>query len=408
MPRRKSKLAGQLELIHPDPKKHAEALFDMTGKVFSRANEYYGWIEMCRRTYFGRGHYDWKASRIGLLDGRIVTHWGVWGYRIRIGRAVVRCAGIGDVATDGNFRCHGLMGATGRAAMKAMRARGYDLSILFGRPNFYDRFGYCRAWPGHHWTVGVADLPADKPREKLRRHRESDLPEMDRLYNRTHAGLTGTVVHPTVRHEHLTPPHHCTVWGGSQNRPAGYVIHTCGNHTMNVTESAGDAGQVLRAIGLLARRNHCDNAAFLCLHYESDLSKRLRRGCCADNVGYTRRGGQMIATVNLRSTLEKLSRELARRLKGSVVEGWRGVLTMADQNDTVSLKISRGKVSVVDAARSRHAIRGRNEIAQLLIGTHDLVDTVESAGIRLTGDARKLAAVLFPDQHPMQGMRDHF
>ncbi|KKK62403.1 hypothetical protein LCGC14_3004690, partial [marine sediment metagenome] len=167
MARKTRTLAKRLERIGPDPKKHAEELFEMTGKVFSQANEYYGWIKMCRRTYFYRGHYDWKASVIGLLDGRIVTHWGAWGYRMRIGRAVVRCAGIGDVATDGNFRCHGLMGATGTAAMKAMRARGYDISILFGRANFYDRFGYCRSWPGHDWSVGLADLPADKPRGKV-------------------------------------------------------------------------------------------------------------------------------------------------------------------------------------------------------------------------------------------------
>ena len=34
-----------LTLICPDPKIHAEEIYDMTGKVFSGGNEYYWWLK---------------------------------------------------------------------------------------------------------------------------------------------------------------------------------------------------------------------------------------------------------------------------------------------------------------------------------------------------------------------------
>ena len=51
-------------------------------------------------------------------------------------------------------------------------------------------------------------------------------------------------------------------------------------------------------------------------------------------------------------------------------------------------------------AATRHAIRGGEEIVQLLIGTDEPGETIESAGIRLTGDAKMLAQVLFPNRRP--------
>ena len=114
---RKRKPGDRLELIAPDKRKHLEPILELTGKCFGH---YYEWIRYGRLGYIGSTHYDWDASRIGLIDGRVVTHWGVWGYTMRIGRARVRVGGIGAVATDGEFRKFGLMARTARAIALAM------------------------------------------------------------------------------------------------------------------------------------------------------------------------------------------------------------------------------------------------------------------------------------------------
>ena len=60
------------------------------------------------------------------------------------------------------------------------------------------------------------------------------------------------------------------------------------------------------------------------------------------------------------------------------------------------------------AAKTGHAIRGGEEIAQLLIGADEPEETVEAGHIRLTGDARDLAGVLFPNEYPFISWWDSF
>jgi len=39
------------------------------------------------------------------------------------------------------------MAKTVAATIEAMSQVGYDMTVLFGIPDFYHRFGYVRAWP---------------------------------------------------------------------------------------------------------------------------------------------------------------------------------------------------------------------------------------------------------------------
>jgi hypothetical protein len=88
--------------------------------------------------------------------------------------------------------------------------------------------------------------------------------------------------------------------------------------------------------------------------------------------------------------------------------GWRGRLLIADAREKAMLAIDRSHVRTLPPEATKHAIRGSDQIAQLLIGTDEPDEVVEAGGIRLTGDARKLIQVLFPNQHPQLGVWDSF
>ena len=153
--------AENLVLIRPDRRKHRRAIFDLTGKAFGRP--YWDWLDHCEHDYIDHSPYDWSASTIGLLDGQVVTHWGIWDISIRVGAAVLRAACVGAVSTHGRFRRRGLMARTAAAACRAARRAGYDISLLFGIRDFYHRFGYVRAWPERTYVVRTADLPPGGP-----------------------------------------------------------------------------------------------------------------------------------------------------------------------------------------------------------------------------------------------------
>ena len=395
----------QLTLVHPDRRTHRQAIIDLTGKTFGHT--YWDWLVHCRRSYVDRGPYDWSASTVGFLGDEIVTHWGVWRIPMRIGRAVVRVGGIGAVSTHGEMRKRGLMAQTATASIEAMRREGYDLSLLFGISDFYPRFGYVRAWADNRYVAQVRDLPTGRLPGRLRRIAPRHRDDLARLYNRTHASLTGTAVRPTyLQHDNHWQGY---AWSDTAGQMAGYVFAFSRWGHFGVYDSAGPADDVLRAVARIARRAGEKEVRFESLHEDSDLARRLRAGNCRAERGYHRCGGPMVRTIHLASTLGKLRGELSRRLRRSHLAGWRGRLLIADSHERVVLAIHRGKVSVAENERTApHGLRGGDAIAQLLLGTDDPHETAAAGGIRLRGDGRRLLGVLFPSQHPQLGPWDHF
>jgi len=396
-------------IIRPPTLQDADALFDLGGKVFSGGG-YFRERNSCRDRYVCNSHYDWKVSQIALLDGRLVAHFGVWGYRMRIGGARVRTGGIGLVMTHGDYRKRGLIVRTAPVAMQAMRDARYDLSILFGRRDYYGKLGYVRAWNETTWTVPVADLPKEPPALSARAFSPDRCgEEWNALYNRENARLTGTAVRPTYQRHDLSG-HKSYAWRDAAGKLTGYVIVKPGHERMECFEFAGDVEQVLRVLGKLGRKWNCRSVEFGTLHYEHPLCKRIRRGDCSRRENFVRCGRAMVRTINLASTLGKMAGELSRRLKRSPLATWRGDLRITDAREAVTLRIARGVVTVPAAPKRKPAgvIRGGDEIAQFLIGTTEPGETVDAYGTRVTCEARQLLPILFPNQHPTLGNADDF
>jgi hypothetical protein len=399
----------RLEIIAPDPKRHAEKLFDMYGKVFSGFMHYYDAVEGCWQRYFFNSHYDWGVSRIGLLRGEVVTHFGVWDYQARIGTARVRVGGVGGVATARRVRKQGLMSQTATACLQAMREAGYDLSLLFGIPDFYHRFGYVRGWSDTDFIVHARDLPTKRPSSRLRRFTPRPRGDLIELYNRHHRTVTGTAVRPTYRRGYpvWTRVDAGYLWG-PQTGPRGYVFVTRRGSRLDCLECCGRAEDILCALGFLARRWCCEQVRFETLPYFSEVARRLRRGSCSAETQYHACGHAMVRLINLRCALEKMAGELSRRLRSSLLADWRGDLVIADAREEVGLHIANGRVTVGARAPTRHAILGGDEMAQLLLGTDTPEETAEAAGMRVSGDAKLLLPVLFPEQRPQLSAADRY
>jgi hypothetical protein len=121
----------------------------------------------------------------------------------------------------------------------------------------------------------------------------------------------------------------------------------------------------------------------------------------------------MVRTISLAGCLSKMTQVLAGRLRASPMAGWAGELVIADGVEAVTLRFQRGRCHVpagVPKPRGQQpsSIRGGDEIAQLLLGTDEPGEILESAGMQVTGDAGQLAGVLFPAQHPVLSQWDHY
>ena len=165
-----------------------------------------------------------------------------------------------------------------------------------------------------------------------------------------------------------------------------------------VDEAAGDSGQLLSAIGHLARQSGHDAVRFDRLHYRSPIAKWLRK---LEIAGLTIRApNYYLRILNLKSVFEKLAPELSLRLQDSPLADWQGDLAISNGDEKIVLAVNRTDVKVVPAVQTEHSIKGGREILQLIVGTEVPDEVVEMNDIELTGDARHLIQVLFPIQYP--------
>ena len=87
-------------------------------------------------------------------------HFGVFDLTMRFGCGQLRVAGVGAVTSHPDWQGRGIMKRLAGAAVDGLAGEGYHASLLYGIPNFYDRFGYVTAWPDMEWRVESQELPS--------------------------------------------------------------------------------------------------------------------------------------------------------------------------------------------------------------------------------------------------------
>ena len=400
--------APTLVLGSPDRARKDE-LYDLISKVFSGGRGYFGFRDhLTSGGYLEGSRYDWSASKVGLMDGRIVTHVGVWDYQMRIGTARVRSGGLGVVATHGDFRRGGLMARTMEATVESMCQCGYDVSVLFGINDFYHRFGYTRAWNNQTWTLGCRDLPT-APTGRLVAFKPERRQDLEVLYNRHYARVTGTAVRPTYPYRAAGPNDRGWLWRDGAGKPAGYVVLQSWPDKPELAEHVGSADQVLAVLGKLCRGDGVKELRLSSLPWDGELARRLRAGNVRLETTYARSGKAMVRILDLPGVLGKLSGELTRRLRTADAKPWPGRLRIQMPDQSADLLVRGGKVQTVPSeGKAPHAIRGGWEIAQLLIGTDEPTEIAQSYSLSLAGQADRLLGVLFPNQHPFLCRWDSF
>ncbi len=383
------------------------------------------------REYVGNCNYDPHATRL-IWDGeRLVHHWGVWGYEMRLESITLRVAGIGAVATEEDCRKQGLMERAATASFQAMQEAGYDLSILRGR--HYVKFGFARAWNYVTYRLGASlgsEIPSAPPQTPFRALTAADMDAISALYNRTQAGLNGTAVRPTYRAFKSEAVDAYHGWFDADGSLAGYVRALPAGaaevggpeHADDLVclEAAGDPEQCLAVLGELFRREQPPDAsgerkpyqslAFFTLPHEHLLLQRIRRGACLVETQYFGNTGWRVRLVNLPGALEKLHPLLEARLRCSHLAGWQGTLRLESRlpESVVLLEIGQGHITLLPAGESDNILSGGTALARLLIGSDEPAEVMRQEGMECRGAAAELAGVLFPALHPMLSHWDEF
>ena len=404
-------MAKTLRIIHPDPDEHKSALFDLMGKSFGN---YWGSLEYCRNGYIEDSHYNWRTSRIGMIEDKIVSHFGVWDYRMRIGNDTIRTGGIGAVMTDQRHRKRGYMKDTAEASCAALADEGYGLSVLFGIPDFYQMFGYTGAGETSLITINERDLPSPATKIKIRKIVFEDEDGLDKLANRTNTGLTGTAVRPTYHRNRHPDNWTCYRWQSLSGAGDGFIVVEYDDHACKLVDCGGRAADILTACSQIVRRRGCIELRIPDLHRKHPLVDAIREIPFKREEYNNPSGGAMIKAINLSVCLSSIQKTLMRRIRESSFCDWTGSIHFQKDREPFVLAIDRRGISIQDGAKAKawslkdrvHRVRVGDEIAQFIIGLDDPLKLAERNGVKTTGDAKGLLSALFPEQFPSLGKWD--
>ena len=237
-----------MEFTYPKTQKDLEEIADLMGKIFRRKN----WFEF----YKIRMDYQTKApyfkpehSRIARENGRLMGHTSIIEKYIRIEDSVVKVGGIGDVYTHPDARGKHVAAHLMNDALDYMRKNQYPLTMLYGIPNFYHKFGYIEAKAEYKNFIPLKHVAQVSFSASLRPSRESDVPELNRLYNETYKSKTGYMRRVPASWYNIAIPEELFVFPDSSDKPAGYVVYRIAAGTGGyVAEAVAPTEEIRRAI----------------------------------------------------------------------------------------------------------------------------------------------------------------
>lgn len=352
-------------------------------------------------------------NRIVLVDGKIVSGLTIVDKVLRIGKARLRTAGVGDVFTLPGYRRRGYATRLMEDSLEFMKREGFHLTCLFGRKDFYHRVGYASALCFASLTIPVEDAlhcrgssvlkaPSDSLREELLRLRDKENERTVLGFERpedwwnfivkSKGGLKG-----------------CRLF--LEGRRVFAYAFLSGEDELNVEEFACEPdyyGAFLGTLALYAKRRKQKRIRFTAPADHPFREFAIEYGGCLA-VEYTRNGGGMLRIVNLEATAQAMEKEWERRLKASRRKHWEGEVNFQTDIGSFGLRIKNEKLEVMDKLDTRSTVRlPQKRLAQLLVGYRSVESIRSMEGVSVPGSLVSLLDAIFPKGFPTVCRRDCF
>ena len=406
-----------LEIRGIESRKELEAVADLYGKAFGRYGEpYRHYVDLLTKRV---PREQWRLSRtMWLPDGTPIAHVRIADRTMRLGSVMLRVAGIGDVCTHPFRRKAGLMRRLFGHINEFMREEGYDLSMLWGIPRFYDKFGF---------IVGLAADWFQVPREQVsrfhapfrgRRAKPGDARAVRKLFEADLAIRTGAMERSgDLWLKRALREKWCRIVEDRRGRAVAYYrgepreddAFCLSEVSLGRTPGESVIRSVISDLAKVAKA--CEKPK---LRLELPIDHPLGELCFADGCETHRtgghRGGGMVRIANLETLCPRMAPEWERLLAASPVAGWAGRLRVQTDMGAVDLAIARGRVRPEPPSGHSPALLSadQDKLCRLVLGYHTPAAAALLGHIRLTPPAHPIAAALFPKRSITVFPKDRF
>jgi hypothetical protein len=373
-----------------------------------------------------------------VLSGRRVSSCRIVPLRLRIGAAVVRMDGIGEVKTDEEHRHRGFARRVMSHALRRMGAGDAALTMLYGIMDFYPKFGYITVGPDSRISLPPLDEEPLLEGYHARPFSSADLAGVQHLYDQMTAQSVGTAVRPHDGYPwtellgdlHGETSSGCRVVTDADGRVAAYVwrgqrlgfvrAHSrfspddliLADVVAADTRSAGAALTLCRRwVADEGSRRHVGQATFFAPHEGPVVSAAMHMPATLARA-YQPDGGWMAHVLSTSRLFSSLQPELTRRLVAAN-NRFRGTVRVLTDAGDATLSIDADGIRSVPPASAAdgEALVCRlpqTTLAQLALGCFSPDDLLERLSHPPEERVIELFRMMFPPRPAQLFLADRF
>ncbi len=352
--------------------------------------------------------------RIAIYNGKVISALRITTDTIRIGEARLKMGGIGWVSTDGYFRNKGIASKVIQNAIQYMQNNAYHVSMLFGIPNFYHRFGFATALPEYYTNIATREvLTIDVPSYKIRKMRPSDIILLWKIHNRNDEEVACSLIR--------TQAHFAVKWKewergktilDMNGKVLGYFLPQIGNKDALLIQEVGSTDVetskvVLHAIGKYAEKERLGKIQ-IASPPSHPLIRLLINHYSVQETHYKRNEGGMMAVVNEEETLECMIPEWEKLLQEKAFVKQDDEVTLIISGVPYCLHYRKGSISIIKKLGKNKLSVDRGQLAQLIAGYIYVSDVLERKRFSISTSAREFLSIIFPKRFPYVWQMDRF
>ncbi|MDK1022192.1 MAG: GNAT family N-acetyltransferase [Candidatus Hydrogenedentes bacterium] len=360
------------------------------------------WLESQAASYPGLPP---EHTRIAVLDGEIAGALRLTTETMRIGEARLKVGGLGWMTTAPRHRHRGVCTQLLQGTLKYMYEHRCHVSMLFGIPNFYRRFGYATTLASYTITLDAAEAASSlSGAYKIRKVKPGDIAAIQKMHNAADSNVACSLVRSSAHLKRKWDRFKTAkVFTSQQGKVLAYALTELDERALLVHEAAADdpaaALDVIAHCARLAQDNYKPRIRFS-IPPEHPFAHLLARYDSIHEMHLARDRGGMLAFVDLGEALESMVPEWEGLVAHSVVADRHCEATLLVEGTSYRLRAHHGAVDVAESAGKNKFSLSRADLMRLLTGYSHFEDVFQQERRLIAADARAFLAAIFPKRNP--------
>ncbi len=353
--------------------------------------------------------------RIALYDGKIISALRIITDVIRIGEARLKMGGIVWASTARYFRNKGIASRVIQNAVNYMKANLYHVSMLFGVPNFYRRFGFATTIPEFYTDIPTCNLLTSiKPTQyKVRKMRPADIVLLRKIHDNNDEDISCSIIR--------TQAHFAVKWKlwetgrtvmDMNGKILGYFLQRIKQSDTLFVQEMGSTNEeaskvVLHAVGKLAEKEKLGKIQFASPP-SHPIIRFLNSYCPIRKTHYKRSEGGMMAIINEEETLECMLPEWEEQLRQKSLLNQEDETTIIISGVPYCIRYRKGSISVIKKSGRNKISIDKEELAKLISGYICMEDILSKKRFFISSNAKDFLLSIFPKRFPYVWQMDRF